>query len=320
MQTFHLVQEIRTLCSSPDTAAGHNMPTCHMVNRLSLPARQRTCSQSSIISHQGDHMVRDWTKTSSAEHFLEMCVCQCGFNSFSTEFLRLQPHFRSVSFWSHACAHMVHIFLHLYTLSSLQIGFQPFDYRPHLIALINISLYKSWSGEACWLVVSQAAVVGRNDSGAIKPTATDVNVVQKEKRKHSRQTRASWDVGHSSAAAGERSTHSRCSSRGSHSGSERHWKHVWSFLNTAAASLWDDISCLSRLRVNLPSRRLITHHDYKHKPVRDKCVNFIHMAVLKKKKILELEKVLSRCADHSVCQSDPRYWQSEVSSSYFWQQ
>lgn len=72
--------------------------------------------------------------------------------------------------------------------------------------------------------MSQAAVVQRNDSGAIKPRATDVNVVKEEKRKHGRQTWVSRDVGHSSAATGEPSADSMSSSLGSHSGSGRSGK------------------------------------------------------------------------------------------------
>lgn len=133
--------------------------------------------------------------------------------------------------------------------------------------LINISLDESWSRKSCWSVVSQAAVVRRNNSGAIKPTATDVNVVKKEKRKHSRQTLASCDVGHSSAAAGGPFTHSRCSSLG-HIQGRNATEHVWSFSTPAAASVrcgWDDIFCLSRLKWNLLSLRLSRHHHYEYK-------------------------------------------------------
>lgn len=95
--------------------------------------------------------------------------------------------------------------------------------------LIHISPFEGWSAEACWLVVSQAAVVQRNDSSAIKARATDVNVVKEEKRKHGRQTWVSRDVGHSSAATGEPSADSKSSSLGSHSGSGRSWKLDWRF-------------------------------------------------------------------------------------------
>lgn len=51
MQTFHLDLEIRTLGRSLDMAACHNMPTCHMVNKLSLPACRHACSQSYQLFH-----------------------------------------------------------------------------------------------------------------------------------------------------------------------------------------------------------------------------------------------------------------------------